>query len=804
MRYDREKNIINIDCKEFVSIARRRISATVPFDQDEPRSASYELLAMHGLRGERPRCLTLSFTTGEHAFSLTSAADAELDGELWFAKSVSSSPKKPNRETVAQIRAEAFVTAYIILKSEGASAIPVLNFAYINPNTAEVHTTKEHPSEKSLESFFERCRTAIAEYARPEVERVTERLPSMKAAKFPYESVREGQSEFIRSVYKNIARGTSLCASAPTGTGKTVSAIFPAIRALGDGRCDKVFYLTPKTTTQAAAGDCINLFAENGVKIRSVMLSAKDRICIGSRACRIDRASCQNSKCNKLAEATLELYSEGKSVVTSDDIAHLARRFSVCPYELSLSYSELCDIVICDFNYLFDPRVYIRRFFDTGGSFVFLVDEAHNLVDRAREMYSAELSSLDISDMLASELVGEHSPLGKALSDFERGFRSLVSLYLKDELRTDEHGVPHGATHMKEPPGELYTLAGELLTDAEASLLGAYSDKTEERTQKINLYRAFYYKISAFNEALARFDDGYELFMFCDGDEVRMKLYCIDTGRIIAERVSLGRCAVFFSATLEPIEYFSSLLGCERASEKLMLSSPFASEQVSVSIMDKVSTRYSERQDTLTAVARIIAATVSAKRGNYMIFSPSFAYSDALSEVFRRAYPKISVLTQRKDMSTREKREFLEKFKKKSSSYLIGFCVMGGIFSEGVDLAGDSLIGAVVVGIGMPSLSYEREAISAYFDEKCESGKQFAYIYPGLNRVLQAAGRVIRRDEDRGVIVLIDDRFADPLYKKSLPSFWSSVRFVEDAKALRARLDDFWRDVDEEKAALKE
>ena len=215
--------------------------------------------------------------------------------------------------------------------------------------------------------------------------------------------------------------------------------------------------------------------------------------------------------------------------------------------------------------------------------------------------------------------------------------------------------------------------------------------------------------------------------------------------------------------------------------------------------MDKISTRFSEREDTLGAVCRAIAATVSARRGNYMIFSPSFAYSEALAAAFRRAYPKITVLSQRRDMSQNERREFLEKFKEESKSYLIGFCVMGGIYSEGIDLAGDALIGAVIVGVGLPGLSYERGAIEAYFDEKCESGKLYSYIYPGINRVLQAAGRVIRREDDRGVIVLIDDRFGDPLYKKSMPALWRGVKYIKDARELRTRLDGFWQEIDRER-----
>ena len=240
--------------------------------------------------------------------------------------------------------------------------------------------------------------------------------------------------------------------------------------------------------------------------------------------------------------------------------------------------------------------------------------------------------------------------------------------------------------------------------------------------------------------------------------------------------------------------YYRAVLGDDRTSDMLEVASPFDPSQISVSIMDKISTRLSERDDTLGAVCRVIAATVSAKRGNYMIFSPSFAYSEALSRIFRAKYPKIKVIEQRKNMTAAEKREFLAEFEKENESYLIGFCVMGGIYSEGIDLAGDSLIGAVIVGIGIPALSYEREAISAYYNEKYEEGKQFAYIYPGMNRVLQAAGRVIRREDDKGVVVLIDDRFDDPIYKSVIPKLWDGMKFIADPKELRAELDEFWKE----------
>ena len=292
--------------------------------------------------------------------------------------------------------------------------------------------------------------------------------------------------------------------------------------------------------------------------------------------------------------------------------------------------------------------------------------------------------------------------------------------------------------------------------------------------------------------ALASFDTGYRLLVFCYGEVLSFKLLCIDASGEIQRRIDKGAGAVFFSATLTPLDYYRSILSTDTSAELLEVDSPFDPSQLSVSIMDRISIRYSERERTLPAVCRVIAATLSARRGHYMVFAPSFEYAQALYESFAAKYPKIKSMLQGKNMTAAEKEEFLAAFSRESGTYLVAFCVMGGIYSEGIDLAGDSLIGSVVVGIGMPSLSYEREVMAEYFEEKYESGKQYAYVYPGMNRVFQAAGRVIRREDDRGVIVLIDDRFADPIYKKSIPTLWEGMQYVSDAKDLRLELDKFW------------
>ena len=322
---------------------------------------------------------------------------------------------------------------------------------------------------------------------------------------------------------------------------------------------------------------------------------------------------------------------------------------------------------------------------------------------------------------------------------------------------------------------------------AEETLHSQYGRKSAEELRPLKDY---YYRLKRFFGILSCFDRRYEYFVFLEAGVLSLKLFCIDPAGVIRARLEKGHSAVFFSGTLTPIDYYKSVLGGE--GEILEVPSPFVKEQMSISIMDKIGTRFLQREDTLPAVLRVIAATVSAKRGHYMIFTPSFAYNEALASAFRAKYPKIRVLEQKRSMKSEDRAAFLDAFREEGGGYLVAFCVMGGIYSEGIDLVGDSLIGAIIVGTGLPGVSYEREAMAAYYDEKYEAGKQYAYIYPGFHRVLQAAGRVIRRESDRGVIVLIDDRFADPLYKKSVPQLWHGLKFVGDAKGLRSLLDKFW------------
>lgn len=792
MRYDAEREIIEISLNEFVGIARRGVSPTASHDEDEPTgSAVADRLLSRIVGGMNAERLAIEFTDGVYAFELWGRVLAD-GGCVLVSTSVTSNPHRPRRSQVANLRGEGYIAAYMLATLCGLSAVNI-RFIYFNEITGEYAEKVELVDIKKLTAFFKKCLTAVSIFASPEVHRVTKRLPSMKGLKFPYQSVREGQSEFVRTAYRTLSRGGCLYATAPTGTGKTVSALYPALRALGDGRVEKVFYLTPKTTTAAAAKDCLELMAQSGAEIRAVIITAKERICTRGRICQRSHKLCPKSACNKIAEAALALWASGNTTSTMSDIRAVAESFGVCPYELSLTYAELCDVVICDFNYLFDPVVYIRRFFTEGGKYAFLIDEAHNLQERAREMYSAELSASEIYAPAEEEILGVFSPTKKLCSAASAVFADTLMPYVKDEIRKTHDERDVGAATLSEIPSRLYTLFDEMMGVLEEEIFRNQRADDGEAEGRLAYLRSFYYKIKKFTDILARFDDSYRLFVFYDDGEIRAKLYCIDTSGVIRRGLNKGHGAVLFSATLSPLSYYRAVLGGERSDEILEVNSPFDPSQLSVCIMDRISTRYSEREDTLLAVCRAIAATVSAKRGNYMVFSPSFAYSEALAKIFSQKYPKIKVISQRPDMTREEKSAFLDEFKKEGDSYLIAFCVMGGIYSEGVDLAGEELIGAVIVGIGMPALSYEREAIAEYFQEKYEEGKQYAYVYPGMNRVFQAAGRVIRREDDRGVIVLIDDRFDDPIYRKSLPKLWEGVKFIGSAKELNEEIKEFWK-----------
>ena len=779
MRFDKESGEIVLQAAELVRLARiRRRTRPLPDETPEggPGRAGEPVVDRyeHGVRRYR--------VTGELVF----------DGEdlVLFAR-VPGNPARPDPELVRQTRGEGFCLLAMANRA-GQARSGSFKVVYLSPS-GETFEVRETPKGEDLDRFYARLFESVEQDAAHEIERVEKRLPSMAKAVFPYPNVREGQRELISSAYKAIRGGYSLYACAPTGIGKTASVLFPAVRAMGEGFCDKIFYLTPKNTAALAAVDAAERLAKAGADLRVLLLSAKERICPNDQICREiggERCPLSRSAPAREDEAALELLDAGKTTVDLALLRKTGEKYKVCPYELALRYAEYADIVICDYNYLFHPRVALRRFFSERGEWCFLCDEAHNLIDRARKLYSLDLP-LTFFD--AFRPAAEQNPRLKATLDGTvSALRAILSPLVADSVETDGEGIKRGFYRRRDIP--------EGLPDALADLSDVCLAVLEERKLPPDILaglRDATYDLAEAVAKLGRYSSRFVSFITLHGDALTYRALCLDPSEAIASRLALGRSAVFFSATMTPTAYYRNVLGGRSTDDELDLPSPFDPSQFCVSVLDRIGTRYSEREDTLKAVARAVLTTVKAKPGNYLVFCPSFAYLDRLAEEVGRLAPGLETVKQGRRMDRRERQAFLDRFAEDNRRALLGFTVVGGIYGEGVDLVGRRLIGAIVVGVGLPQPTPENEAIREYYDDVLEAGREYAYVYPGMNRVLQAAGRVIRREDDRGVAVLIDDRFAEPLYRRLMPNHWRGLKYVGDLKSLSHLLGRFWGGRDE-------
>ena len=728
--------------------------------------------------------LSGSFPSLGHTFRLEGEAD-RLEGEgrartLSLLYLVADDPEAVSAETVRAARAEGYLLAAL---TEGKTP-PRIEITYRNLDTGAEKTVTESVTPKKITAFFERASSAVALYAASEIARVTKRLPRMRRLRFPYRERRLGQEELMKSVFRAVSRGERLYASAPTGIGKTVSTLYPAVRAMGEGRCDKVFYLTAKATAARMAAETAALLGKDGA-VRAVLLASKERICPRhGRPCR-EGIPCERNKRGGAREdmALSALVELDRPLIGPEETLEAASRFGVCPHELSLAYSMVADIVICDYNYLFDPAVRLARYFSLGGRFCFLIDEAHNLADRTRDTYSVSLSTAELSSLRLPP--PEES---ETAAEAEGARCELVSYLLSDLAPTAERTDGGEATEVRRrlPDGlpiRLFALAeplGKLMRDR----------KIEPELRRH--IRKFYYELKTILDIFAAYDEGFRLSLTQDATGVvSFRTLCLDPAGVIGRALANGRSAVLFSATLSPIEYYRDLLGGDAADEMLELPSPFERDNLAVAVMDKISTRYADREETLPEVAEAVALTARARRGNYMVFCPSFAYADRLRAALAAAAPELRTVSQGRTMSAADRAAFLAEFERPEAPVL-ALCVLGGIWGEGVDLVGRRLIGAVIIGVGLGTPDPVREEIAAYFQEKAETGREYAYIYPGMNRVLQAAGRVIRDEGDVGTVVLIDDRFATPLYRHLLPAHWHSLTYVGNNRSLAELLRRFW------------
>ena len=638
---------------------------------------------------------------------------------------------------------------------------------------------ERHFTLTSLREMFDELVERYLGWAKRIEDWLAHRNDTIVSTEFPFPAYRPGQREMAVQVYRAIQEQGRLLVRAPTGIGKTQATIFPAIKALGEDRIEKIFYLTARTTGRALAEQAVRELRRSngrGLRLKSVTLTAKDKICFNpEKACNGDECEFARGFYDRIDAAVEELFTQDD--FCRESIETVARAHRVCPFELSLELALWADLIVCDYNYVFDPRAYLRRFFaDEGGSYAFLIDESHNLVDRAREMYSAELRKRDVLAVRRLVDRDRHRALHRSLNAINRAF-------LGARERCD------GARAEAEAPERFLAPLKTFVHQAE-SFLASGAGKIRGHPVRI-VHRALldlYFDVSRFLRVAERFDERYVTCYQAVGRDVRVKLFCTDPSKELSESLDKAKSSVFFSATLTPMNYFRTALGCGEDAASYVLPSPFPAEHLRVLVHDRIATTYKKREQTRVALSRLLTTFVEQKQGNYLLYFPSYEYMSALAQGFAA---DVETIVQRPDMDETERGAFLERFSGDNTDTLVGFAVMGGFFGEGIDLVGERLTGAAIVGVGLPGLSPERDQIRDHFDRTAASGFDYAYVFPGMNRVLQAAGRVIRSASDRGTILLVDERFAQARYRSLLPAEWQPVSVASELE-LKEALTTFW------------
>ena len=676
-------------------------------------------------------------------------------------------------------RAQAMCYGLIWGEKEGISEIHI-QMTYAHLETEETRRFREDFSIEELKSWYQKLLDAYHKWIAYSLNWKKERNASMKDLQFPF-PYREGQRDIVSGVYHTVSSGKTLFVQAPTGVGKTMSAIFPSVRAIGEGKGETLFYLTAKTITGTVAQEAFHILREKGLKFKVTTITAKEKLCFQ------DTPECTPEKCpyakghfDRVNDAVYELWTT-EEVYSREVIRAHAEKWQVCPFEMCLDLSVWVDGIICDYNYVFDPNVHLKRFFgeNISGDHIFLIDEAHNLVERGREMYSAGISRQSLV-ALRKKIKKRFSKLARTLEKANRQMK---------ELEEDLAETGKGYQVLANPgvlPITFLTISGEL------------EEILEEKELEEELRREileFYFIVRDFLNVSELVDENYVVYTENSAEEgFRLRLFCVNPAENLGEYLKKGRSAIFFSATMFPMLYYRELLTTDRDAYGIYVQSPFPKENRRILIGSDVSSRYTRRNRAeYRKIAGYIARCVWQRPGNYMVFFPSYRLMEDVLQVYEEEFSVdwVRCVCQTPDMTEQEREGFLEEFQEREGT-LVGFCVLGGIFSEGVDLTGESLIGAVIVGTGLPQIGSQREILKEYYDKKNHCGFDYAYRYPGMNKVLQAAGRVIRTKEDKGVILLLDDRFWDRDYQEIFPREWQD-RTGCRLDTVEGAVERFWK-----------
>ncbi len=741
--------------------------------------------------------------------------------------------------------AQAKCYAYMYALKENLKEIS-LRITYCNMETEDIRYFYEDYTFVELEQWFQDLITAYKRWSDYVWRWRGIRQNSIQNLQFPFE-YRPGQKELVGNVYKTMYHGKKLFLEAPTGAGKTISTMYPAIWAVGQGLAEKIFYLTAKTITRTVAEETLQLLRENELRMKSVIITAKEKLCFMEETeCNPEHCPYAKGHFDRINDAVYDLLTT-EEAFTREKIEEYAGKHQVCPFEMCLDMSLYSDVIIGDYNYLFDPHVYLKRFFaeGSGREYLFLIDEAHNLLERGREMYSATLwkeQFLDLSTEIKATLLSENEKksgknkvsgqmtLELSTGVTEDGDNSELSTEVLAEV---EGKPPVEATAENQKPYKRSALVGGGYADKLIYQLGKCNKELLEMKRECENYRVleemdsfhrwlsklhgtmdaylseqeialpvrdsildFYFEIGHFLMTYDLLDENYVNFTQINEDgRFFIKLFCVNPTKNLKECMQGGRSSILFSATFLPIQYYKKLLGGSPEDYEVYANSVFPPEKKGLFIANDVTSKFTRRtEEEYDRIAKYVEEIVKNRHGNYMVFCPSYAFMRVIYEKYMENYggDDRECILQEEGMTESQREAFLERFLEPAEDrYLIGFCTLGGIFSEGIDLKKDSLIGAIIVGTGLPQVGNEREILKQYFEEEDGSGFDYAYRYPGMNKVLQAAGRVIRTVEDVGIVALLDERFLQYAYQRLFPKEWSNFEVVS-VNTVAKRIERFW------------
>ncbi len=700
------------------------------------------------------------------------------DGDIMMVDEIKSSTRELSEIDDAGVPvhwAQGKCYAYILALDKEAQAEDKygVQLTYVKQHTYETKRITEILTFAQLEEFFH---DTLQRYVRWLYERrdwLRCRDTSIKAAEFPFKNYRKGQRELSVAIYQTVRSGQRGFYQAPTGIGKTMSSLFPGIKALGQGLADRIFYLTAKTITRSVAQNTADILEKKGIRVRRLTLTAKDKICFEKdSACNPDECLYAKGHFDRVNEAMWDIMGSsdawGRELIEEVSYAH-----KVCPFEFALDLALWADVIICDYNYAFDPRVYLKRFFDeSSDNYLFLVDEAHNLVDRAREMYSADLSKEKVMHVKKS-IPKWNLEMIKSLERMNKVF-----LAWKKDCEEKGHHVDDN------PPDDMYPPIRKFMELAEDWLLENQSAESYEDVLDL------YFDSMRFMRIYEIYDDCYITLYEKTGKDVRVRMYCIDPSFNLSEKLKNAKSAIFFSATLTPLKYYRRILGGFEDDPIRAFDSPFDPNRRLMMLSKGISTRLKDREKSMDRLVEYIEHFIEGHKGNYIIFFPSYKYLNTVYEYLEERMPNTDFILQTTEMSEQERDDFLNEFQPDREETLVALCVLGGIFSEGIDLLGNRLTGVSVVGVGLPTVSLENDLIRKYFDQEEGAGFAFAYAFPGINKVMQAVGRLIRSEEDSGLILLLDDRYMNRYYKNMLPHDWNPQ--LLEHNEMKNQVDKFW------------